>query len=74
MLRKIKREKLPKGINIYDSNWNRGIIIGNTLIFNSRYRRESKKIKNLYKQDNENHYLMVEYKGEPTLKVLYLRK
>ena len=75
MLRKVKREELPKGINVYDSNWNKGVIIGNVLIFNAIYRKETKKIKSLYKRDNEKHYLLAEYKGEPVqLKILYLRK
>lgn len=74
MLRKMQREKLPIRFKIHDSNWNRGIVIGNTVIFNNKkYRMETKQIKTIYQYDNHTHGFYVEYKKDPVLQIIYLR-
>lgn len=74
MLKSIKRESLPKGLNIYDSNWNRGIMIGNTIIFTARNKREVKHIKSISKKDRNNNGFYVEYKDEPhKVYIIYIR-
>lgn len=74
MLESIKRENIPKGLNVYDSNWNQGIIIGNTIIFNSKSRKEVKYIKSVFKKSRNNHGFYLEYKNEPhKLDIIYIR-
>ena len=75
MLKKINREKLPTRFKIYDSNWNRGIVIGNTIIFNGSRRKEVKKINTFLKYDNNTHGYYIKYKdNEPKIYIIYLRK
>lgn len=73
MIRKVKREKFPIKGNIFDSNYNSGIIIGNTIIFNGKT-KEIKKIKAIYQHNNDTHGFYVEFKGENKLKIIYLRE
>ena len=74
MLKQVKREKFPLKMNIYDSNWNRGIMIGNTIIFTAKYRKETKQIKRLIQHDNDTHGFYVEYKDKPTqIFIIYIR-
>lgn len=74
MIRKIKRESLPQRLKVYDSNWNRGIMIGNTIIFTGKFRKETKQIKTIYQHDNDTHGYYVEYKNERTLCVILTRE
>lgn len=73
MITRIKREELPIRFKIFDSNWNRGIVIGNTIIFNAKYRKETKQIKTIYRHNNDSHGFYVEYKNENVLYIIYLR-
>ncbi len=74
MMKKIGREKLPMRFKIRDSNHHRGIVIGNTVIFNGAFRQEVKRIKSIYQYDNYTHGYYVEYKDERKLYIIYLRK
>lgn len=74
MIRKIKRESLPQRLKVYDSNWNRGIMIGNTIIFTGKFRKETKQIKTIYQHDNDTHGYYVEYKNERILCVILTRE
>ena len=73
MIKEIKRNEVPIRFNIYDSNWNRGIIIGNTIIFTSKYRKETKQIRKIYKYNNYTHGYYIEYKDERKLYIIYTR-
>ena len=73
MIKTIKRENLPMRFKVYDSNWNRGIIIGNTIIFTSYSRKETKKIKRICQYNGYTHAYYVEYKDEPILYTIYIR-
>ncbi len=75
MLKTVKREKFPLKMKIYDSNWNKGIMIGNTIIFTAKYRKETKQIKKVIQHDNDTHGFYVEYKNEPgKIFIIYRRR
>ena len=74
MIKKVKRETFPIKLNIFDSNWNRGIMIGNTIIFTGKYRRETKKIKNIYQEGQYTHGFYVKYEKDPVLHIIYTRE
>ena len=75
MLKKIKREELPTRMKIFDGNWNRGIMIGNIIIFTSKFRREVKKVHNVYRHNNDTHGFFVKFdKQKPVVNVIYVRE
>ena len=73
-IKQIKREKLPQRLKIYDSNWNRGIMIGNTIIFTGKFRKETKQIRTIYQHNNDTHGYYIEYKNEIKLYIIYIRE
>lgn len=74
MLKEVKREKFPLKMKIYDSNWHQGIMIGNTIIFTAKRKKEVKQIKKIIQHNNDTHGFYVEYKNEPgIIYVIYRR-
>lgn len=73
-IKKIKRESLPQRLKIYDSNWNRGIMIGNTIIFTGKFKKETKQIRAIYQHNNDTHGYYIEYKNERKLYIIYTRE
>lgn len=74
MIKRVKRETFPMKLKIFDSNWNRGIMIGNTIIFTARYRKETKKVTSVYQKDQYTHGFYVKYEKDPVLHVIYTRE
>ena len=75
IVKKINRNELPVRLKIYDSNWNPGIMIGNLIIFTGKFKKETKKIKNVYRHNNDKHGFYVKYADEkrPIINLIYVR-